>query len=248
MKRAWIPAVAAVALLIGCDSKPSDKIPTTAPAAAKEPHEILGHLKYIAVRKDYKDVAQLAPKDLKGLYSSAWWFHKHAGEMGISLTAEEIDGLGATEAKNLGYLAAGISSKELIDAQNGKNTGPLPAGIEKLDEKKLDKLPGDKSTNKAEVADYAVLSGAAFPAVYAAGIYRLTKAIPTAMWSEIVNMEIKNNAAPGSKDKDVFLGYKGISVAQVTVRPNADGTLGVIYVYFKVTPKKLAAMATEVAK
>jgi len=243
MKRAWIPAVAAVALLIGCDS---DKIPTSAPAPVKEPHQILGHLQYIAVRKDYKDLAQLAPKDLKGLYSSAWWFHKHAGEMGISLTAEEINGLGVAEATNLGYLAAGISSKELIDAQNGKNTGPLPAGIEKLDEKKLDLLPGDKSTNKAEMAAYTTLSGPLFPAVYSAGIYRLTKAIPVTMWKDIVNMEIKNNATAGAKD--VFLGYKGISVAQVTVRPNADGTLGVIYVYFKVSPKKLAAMATEAAK
>jgi hypothetical protein len=248
LKRAWIPVLAGLALMVGCDSKPSDKVPTTAPMAAKEPFEILNHLKYLAVRKDYKDLPVIAPSDLTGLYGNAFWFHDHAGTMGLSLTAEEIQALGVGAVKDLGYLAPGVSCKDLQDNKDKVEAGvmpALPASMVGLDLIKLDKLPNNASKDKAVVQDYTKISDPTIlRAVFNAGIYRLMKGIPADMWPEINVMEVKQNAG-NTKAKDVYLGYKGETLMQVAVQPNADGNLGIIYIYFKVHPKKIAKMFAE---
>ena len=249
LKRAWIPVVAGLALMVGCgDSKPTDKIPTTAPMAAKEPFEILAHLKYLAVRKDFKDLPVIAPSDLTGLYGNAFWFHDHAGTMGLSLTAEEIAGLGVGAAKDLGYLAPGVSCKDLQDGKDkvdAKMIPALPADMVGLDLMKLDKLPNNASKDKKIVQDYTKLSDpATLRAVFNAGIYRLTKGIPADMWPDINVMEVKQNAG-NTKAKDVYLGYKGESIMQVAVLPKADGNLGIIYIYYKVHPKKIAKLFAD---
>ena len=91
--RAWIPAVAGIALILGCDSKPADKIPTTAPTAIMEPHEVLQHLQYMAVRKDMKHTSLIVPVDPDIIHGSAWWFNKHAGDMGNLLHRRRDQGL-----------------------------------------------------------------------------------------------------------------------------------------------------------
>jgi hypothetical protein len=80
-----------VPAFVGCGG---DTIPTTAPAAAKEPADILYHLQYLVVRKDYKHAALIAPITPDVVYPSAMHFHKQAKELGITLTPEEIKGLG----------------------------------------------------------------------------------------------------------------------------------------------------------
>jgi hypothetical protein len=80
-----------VPAFVGCGG---DEIPTSAPAAAKEPADILYHLQYLAVRKDYKHAALIAPITPDVVYPSAMHFHRQAKEMGIMLTPEEIKGLG----------------------------------------------------------------------------------------------------------------------------------------------------------
>ena len=80
-----------VSAFIGCGG---DEIPTTAPAAAKEPADILYSLQYLAVRKDFKQAAVIAPITPDFVYSGAMHFHQDAKTQGISLTPEEIKGLG----------------------------------------------------------------------------------------------------------------------------------------------------------
>jgi hypothetical protein len=81
-----------------------DVIPTTAPAAAKEPADILYSLQYLAVRKDYKQAAVIAPITPDVVYPAAMHFHQDAKKMGLELTPEEIKGLG------IEHLAARLDS------------------------------------------------------------------------------------------------------------------------------------------
>jgi hypothetical protein len=93
MRRALMLPLASLLLVpafIGC----SDSIPTAAPEAAKEPADILYHLQYLVVRKDYKHAALIAPITPDVVYPSAMHFHRNAKQMGIELTPEEIKGLG----------------------------------------------------------------------------------------------------------------------------------------------------------
>lgn len=80
-----------VPAFVGCGGS---GIPTTAPTAAKEPADILYHLQYLVVRKDYKHAALIAPITPDVVYPSAMHFHRQAKELGITLTPEEIKGLG----------------------------------------------------------------------------------------------------------------------------------------------------------
>ncbi|HLP31228.1 MAG TPA: hypothetical protein VK150_07690 [Geothrix sp.] len=94
MRRALMLPLASLLLVpafVGCGG---DEIPTTAPSAAKEPADILYHLQYLAVRKDYKHAALIAPITPDVVYPSAMHFHRQAKELGITLTPEEIKGLG----------------------------------------------------------------------------------------------------------------------------------------------------------
>ena len=248
LKHAWIPVCVGLALMVGCESKPSDKIPTTAPMAAKEPFEILAHLKYLAFRKDFKDLPVIAPTDMSILYGNAWWFHSHAGTMGLSLTPEEIQGLGVAGLVDLGYIAPNVTMKDLQEAQDKVAAGMIPAltpEMAKLNLLKLDKLPDGKSKDKAVVADFTKINEPVMlRAVFNAGIYRLMKGIPTDMWPDINVVEVKQNAG-NTKAQDVFLGYKGETLMQVAVQPKADGNLGIIYIYYKVHPKKIAKLFAD---
>ena len=142
-KHVWIPAALAIAAIVGCDSKPAEKIPTTAPTAIKEPHEVLKHLQYIAVRKDLKDISLVSPVDPQVADGAAWWFTSHSGDMGISLTADEIASLGVGNVKDMGYIAPGVARKDLqakLDELSAKGqTAPAPKGKK---DKKAAEVPG----------------------------------------------------------------------------------------------------------
>lgn len=94
MRRSLMLSLASLLLVpafMGCGGDP---IPTTAPGAAKEPADLLYNLQYLAVRKDYKAAALIAPITPVFVYSGAMHFHQDAKAMGLALTLEEIKGLG----------------------------------------------------------------------------------------------------------------------------------------------------------
>ena len=86
---------------VGCGGA---EVPTTAPAAAKAPADILYSLQYMAVRRDYSQAAVIAPITPDIVYPGAMHFHQDAKAMGLELTPEEIKGLG------IQHLAAKLDS------------------------------------------------------------------------------------------------------------------------------------------
>lgn len=248
LRNAWIPAIAGLALIVGCDSKPSDTVPTTAPMAAKEPFELLPHMKYIAVRKDYKDIPVIAPADLNGLYGNAWWFHNHAGQIDLTLTDDEIKGVGAEEVAKLGYIApnASMSAMQLaMDKLQAREINALPDAYQGVDLTKLDKLPDQN--NKQFAKDYPTLSGPLLRPAYNAGLLRLLKGIPAEMWNEVAIL--KTSPIPNRpQETSLVLGYHGTPILELTARQKADKTYGIIYMHYMVQPKVLAKAATQPKK
>ena len=125
MRRSLMLPLASLLLVpafLGCGG---DGIPTTAPAAAKEPADILYQLQYLAVRKDYKQAAVIAPITPDVVYPSAMHFHHQAKELGITLTPEEIKGLGIEHlAAKLDELPGGpTDSYPVKDARLAFNAG-----------------------------------------------------------------------------------------------------------------------------
>jgi len=243
---AWFSAIAAVAILVGCDNKPAERISSSAPTAIKEPHEVLKHLQYIGVYKDFKHLMLVAPVDPEIVYGSAWWFHKHAGELGVTLTEAEIEALGVTDLRSMGYLAPGISHKELqenLDKVALKQMPKLPAGQENLDIDKLDLLPNLKYPNGNTNPTAEDIKNRYGRATLNAGLYRLTKVIPADVWPDIVVMEVKKNAN-NPKIQTIFLGYKGALVMEVAVFQNTDGNFGISYIYYKMALKKIQSFST----
>jgi hypothetical protein len=244
LRHAWAPAVAAVALLVGCDSKPADTVPKTAPMAAKEPFELLPHLKYIGVRKDLADLPVIAPQDLNGLYSNVWWFHNHAGQMDLNLTADEIKGLGVEKAQQLGYIAPNVSMSGLQSAMDNLTAGKIqaiPDEMQGYDVAKLDKLPGEK--DKVNAKDYPVLSGELIRPLFNAGLFRLIKGVPAELWGDVAvqkTIPTKNNL-----ETQVILQYQGTAIMELTARQKADKTYGIIYIHYLVQPKTLAKAAAQ---
>ena len=104
MRRSLMLTLASLILVPAFISCGGDEIPTTAPAAAKEPADILYSLQYLAVRKDYKQAAVIAPITPDVVYPGAMHLHQDAKAMGLELTPEEIKGLG------IEHLAAKLES------------------------------------------------------------------------------------------------------------------------------------------
>jgi hypothetical protein len=261
-KHALIPAVAGIALILGCDSKPADKIPTTAPTAIKEPHEVLQHLQYMAVRKDMKHTSLIVPVDPEIIHGSAWWFNKHAGDMGIPYTAEEIKTFGLEPLCEKGYFAAGVTHMDLqaaldkaaaegqaAPAKKGKAApSTLPANMASLNQDRLDLLPTTpKLPDGRPNPEFDAIKNNAtqLRAALTGGLYRVMKGVPAELWPEVSVMEVKNNPT-NTKIKDVYLGFQGTSIMQVSVYQQEPGKPWTVsYVYFKVGAKKLAQVAEK---
>ena len=94
MRSSLMLSLASLLLVPAFISCGGDEVPTTAPAPAKSPADILYHLQYIAVRKDFKDLPVIAPITPVMVYPAAMHFHQDAKTAGIELTPEEIKGLG----------------------------------------------------------------------------------------------------------------------------------------------------------
>ena len=77
------------------------------------------------------------------------------------------------------------------------------------------------------------------------GLYRVMKGVPAELWPEVTVMEVKNNPT-NTKIKDVYLGFQGTSIMQVSVYQQEPGKPWTVsYVYFKVGAKKLAQVAEK---
>lgn len=245
LRHAWVPAAAALALLIGCDSKPADTIPKTAPMAAKEAFELLPHLKYIGVKKDFADLPVIAPQDLTGLYGNVWWFHNHAGQVDLTLTADEIKGLGIQKASDLGYIAPNVSMTALqgaLDKLSAKQIQAIPDEMQGWDVEKLDKLPGEK--DKVNGKDFPTLNGELLRPLYNAGLYRLIKGVPAELWNEVAVQKTVPNPK-NSLETQVILQYQGTPILELTARQKSDKTYGIIYIHYLVQPKTLAKAAAQ---
>ncbi len=91
--RGWMVGLAMVAMIAGCDNKGSD-LPTTPPLAAKEPGDLLDHLKYLVGSKDVKHLVLITPVTEDVVYPSSSWFHKNCTNLRIDLTPDEVKMLG----------------------------------------------------------------------------------------------------------------------------------------------------------
>ena len=71
------------------------------------------------------------------------------------------------------------------------------------------------------------------------------KGVPAELWPDVTVLEVKLNAT-NTKIKDVYLGYQGTTIMQVSVYQQEAGKPWTIsYVYFKVGAKKLAQVAEK---
>ncbi|MBK8573746.1 MAG: hypothetical protein IT187_10805 [Geothrix sp.] len=125
MRRSLMFSLASLLLVPAFISCGGDAIPTTAPEAAKEPADILYHLQYLAVRKDYKHVALIAPITPDVVYPSARQLHLDAKALGLTLTPEELKGLGIEHlASKLDVLTGGPTDDYPVkDARLAFNSG-----------------------------------------------------------------------------------------------------------------------------
>ena len=117
-----LTALAVAPIFIGCGSN----IPTTPPPAAKEPYDLLQNLRYLAVRKDFPQAALIAPITPDVVFPSAMHLHSDAKQMGLTLTPEELKGLGIDDklAAKLDSLPGGPTDDYTVkDARLAFNAG-----------------------------------------------------------------------------------------------------------------------------
>lgn len=215
-KLSWAAGFLGLAVIVGCENKPVEKVPSTPPLAPAEAHHILKNFQYIAVRKDNTQLAMLAPVASDVVYGSGWWFHQHAGKMGIALDEKELVEFDLVEFLNKGYIS----------------TQPLKLMPQ---DPKLDNFPpaDPKAPNFDPTYDVTKARR-----VYNAGLYRLLKGVPAAMWADMVVMETKSDPA-NTKLRQLVFGYGGTAVMQVAALQKDDGKWVVTYVQFKQWPEQL---------
>jgi hypothetical protein len=97
MRRSLMLPLASLLLVPALISCGGNAVPTSAPEAAKEPAAILGHLQYAAVRQDFKALPLVAPITPNVVFPGAMNLHNTAKTLGLTLTAEELKGLGIDE-------------------------------------------------------------------------------------------------------------------------------------------------------
>ncbi len=210
------------------------------PPPAREPSELLAHLRYIALRKSLDHIQAVTPAELTGFYGNAWWFHNHAGQIDLVLTQDEIKAFGVEDVERRGYLASGVSKARLNAALKGD---PLlfPEELKGPDPTKLDNLPGNKDPGQRE--DYLAASGPLLRGLFDSGFYRLLKGIPRDLWDEVEVIEIRKMSG-NDLDRLVILGFRGNPILEMTARRKADLTYVLIYFHYLVYPKRLYSLSS----
>ena len=240
-------AISAVPMLIGAETqpKPSQPLPS-APAVRPltqilDPSAVLQHIRYMATSKDLRHASRIVIQDPEFSYGSAWWFNKHAGELGISYTEDEIRDFNLQSLRDKGYLGT-ANRKEL---QAALENPPVPSRLATFDVEKLDQLPGLYFSDGRDNPDYGTIKGDSklVNAAVAGGLYRLMKGVPKELWEGIEVMEVKQNIS-NAKVMDVYLGFQGTAIMQVCLyQDDPKSSWGISYVYFKVHLNKLNKVA-----
>ena len=246
IKHMSVSALAAAILLLGCGNKASESVPTTAPAEAKEPYQVLENLQYLGTRRDLKHLSVISLTDQNVAYTSACRMHRHAGDLGLVLNDQEIMDLGVTDLRTKGYLVPGVSRLDLAEAKKKEaGGGKMLPWMAKLDAQKLDRLPEpdvlpDGKPNPA----YAELKGRYAASAMRAGIYRIVSGVPGAMWPGLVVLTTQPD--PQSTDvQNVSVGYKGKPVLQIGVMKNKTGNYGITSLALAQPPKQLMTLMEE---
>jgi hypothetical protein len=256
-----LAVVAGLLFSVGCkkqdpDERAMSKIPTVAPEVAKNPDAVLEHLQYAIVRKDPKHLESFCPGNKTWADGGTQWFHSHAGDMGLLLTAEEIDTLGIQNFVQKGYLSDRWTRREfnriLKELDQGKRQDIEP-GMEKVDQSKLDmpthhyaspdmnKKAADDLNKRVDAMNNQLLETIATnpKAIYAAGLYRLLKAIPLQGWPWVTFTKHSN---PNKNLSDLILSVDGEELATVVVGANPDGLMFISYVQVKKYPEAIKRM------
>lgn len=228
-KRTLLPAVAGIMLFMACKSKPTDPIPTAPPAAIKpgDPHRVLEHMRYIAVRKDLKHIPVFSVSGIDPnvvAYENIVGLHFIAGDMNASLTAEEIKQFGLEDLQNLGILAANVSKKELTQASDKLAAGQLkalPPEMNGLNLNVVDQFPAQ--ADKARAAELEVVKSR-LAAIGDAGVYRIAKAMPELLWRKGTLGKVVPR--PGTAFTDVYFNVGEKPVLKIVMAPRKDGNLG----------------------
>lgn len=243
IKHMWIPVAAAFVLLLGCGNKPTQQVPASAPAQAKEPYEILKNLQYLGVKKDLKHLGLISLSDLNVSYAAACQLHKHAGDLGIVLTDQSIMDLGVTDLRTKGYLVPGVAHSDLVEAKaKAASGGKILPWMAKLDVKKLDRLPEtDTLPDGKPNQEYQEIKNRYATAAMQAGVHRLISGIPEGMWPKLAVLETKPDPASGDVQR-VSIGYKGTAVMDVAVMKNKAGGYGVQNITLLQSPKELMTL------
>lgn len=134
MRRSLMLPLASLLLVPAFVSCGGDEIPTTPPPAATEPADILYHLQYLAVRKDFKHVTLIAPITPDVVFPSARQMHMDAKALGLTLTPEELRGLGIDDklAAKLDELPGGPDAVNFPDYTIKEARLAYNAGIYRL--------------------------------------------------------------------------------------------------------------------
>jgi hypothetical protein len=243
IKHMCIATMAASIVFLGCGNKPSEQAPTSAPAPATEPFEILKNLQYLGMKQGLTHLDVISLTDLNVAYEAACRLNKQAGALGIVLKDQEIMDLGVTDLRTKGYLIPGASHADLAEAKAKEAAGTkmLP-WMAKLDIQKLDLLPEtDTLPDGKPNPEYQEIKAKYAMAAMQAGVYRMVSGVPVGMWPKLAVLETKPD--PQSTDvQDVAIGFNGKPVMQVAVMKNKNGNYGIYNLTLKFPPKQLMAM------
>lgn len=261
-RHASIPLIIAASLCsTGCGKKKEEgkpgqirtEAPESAPAPIKEPHQILAHLKYLAIRQDMGHLATLDPQEEKVSLGAANWFNTHSGDCNLALTEEEITRFGLEELEKQGLIATMARNElekrldeEKTKAQKAskgrkKTKHSLPPELEGLTPDRLD-FP----TNAGKTIWEQELKPALEKhrkALFQAGLWRLLKGVPKELWSQVNVMGVFPN--PDPKVKNVNLGIQGQLMIELGLYQRPDQSYGLCYWYYKVHPKTLQREAKK---
>lgn len=247
-----LAVVAGLVFAVGCgEKKPIDKIPTKAPEVAKTPGSVLQHLQYAMVRKDPKHLELFFPEEKAKAMGGGTTFHYYAGEMSITLTAEEIKTIGVQDLVEKGYLNERWTSYEykkvLKELDEGKRKDIEP-GMDRVNQMRLD-MPRPQGLDPKVTEQMNKQLIEAFDAnpkaIYTAGLYRLLKAIPDEGWPW-VTAAIAPYPGRGGNDttKDLRIMAGDVLLASITVGQNPDETMYIWNVQFLKSRETIARMFT----
>lgn len=247
-----IVAAAGLMFFAGCEKKQIDTIPLVAPEPATSAADVLKHLQYAMVRKDPKHLEAFAPEDKDKFLGATTSYHDRAGVLGIKLSEEEIEALGVQDFVQKGYLSPNWTRRELDaalkDLDSGKTLSPeTMKALQTVNQSRLDmprRVIPDKKIAEKLIKDLTDAIDENPKAIYAAGLYRILKAIPEHGW-QYIEATVAANANGIKNMNDVLLNVGETRIVAIPVGHNPDGKMFVWNFTFDKYPAQIARMFPE---